>query len=63
MIIALAKATTIYVSLPTEDNIFDKVLHLFSIREDSKNTIIVPDIAPMVNGIMGVILFHAISKR
>lgn len=63
MITALAKATTIYVSLPTEDNIFDNVLHFFSIREDSINTIIVPDTAPIVNGITGVILFHAISKR
>ena len=63
MIIALANATTIYVSLPTEDKIFDGILNLFSIKEDSMNTIIVPDIAPMVNGNTGVILFHAISKR
>ena len=46
MIIALANATTIYVSLPTEDKIFDSILHLFSIREASINTIKVPDTAP-----------------
>ena len=37
MIIVLANATTIYVSLPTEDKIFDSILHLFSIREASIN--------------------------
>ena len=63
MIIALANATTIYVSLPTEDKIFDSILHLFSIREASINNIKVPDTAPIVNGITGVMLFHAISKR
>ncbi|WP_147334654.1 hypothetical protein [Phocaeicola vulgatus] len=55
-------ATTTYVSLPTLVNILENIVDAFLIQTDKRNTISVPVTAPNVNGIIGVIKFHAKSS-